>query len=72
MINPVQSEWTLVHEWLRSVKDDKELGRVFREYVEESCHSSWEGFSSRDMTGVRKMLVDLATYHGSVRDGGGQ
>jgi hypothetical protein len=40
--------------------------------VEESCHSSWEGFSSRDMTGVRKMLVDLATYHGSVRDGGGQ
>ena len=70
MTKQTESEWTLVNEWLRSVKDDKELGRVFREYVEESQHSSWEGFSHRDLTGVRRFLVDLATYHGSVRDSG--
>jgi hypothetical protein len=54
-------EWQMIHEFLRS-KTKEELGDVFKEYIEESCHGGWDGFSSRDVTGIRRMLMDLKIY----------
>lgn len=41
---------------------DAELGAVLREYIGESEHGSWEGFSARDQTGIYRMLEDMALY----------
>lgn len=32
------------------------------EYVAESNHQGWEGFSRRDLTGVRRFLEDFITF----------
>lgn len=40
-----------------------ELGGLLKEYIAESNHNSWEGFSSRDLTGIRKFLKDLMLYY---------
>lgn len=42
--------------------DNEKLGRIVREYLFESDHNSWEGFSPRDLTGIRKFNDDLALY----------
>lgn len=41
----------------------EELGGLLIEYVNESEHSGWEGFSSRDVTGIRRMLDDMVAYY---------
>jgi hypothetical protein len=38
------------------------LGDLLIEYLEESMHGSWEGFEARDVTGIRRMLVDMVLY----------
>jgi hypothetical protein len=53
--------------WVQET-DPAELKRVLDEYVGESTHGSWEGFTSRDVTGIRRFMDDLRTYHNSVRD----
>lgn len=55
------AEWGAIHELIKS-KTDEQLGNLIREYIEESCHGGWDGFSSRDVTGIRRMLVDVSTY----------
>lgn len=42
--------------------DSKELGDLFKEYLNESIHNGWDGFTTRDVTGIRRMLVDVVTY----------
>jgi hypothetical protein len=39
------------------------LGGLIKEYVAESNHNSWDGFSARDLTGVRNFIEDLMRYH---------
>lgn len=41
---------------------DAKLGRYLRDHVSESNHGGWEGFSSRDMTGIWRFLSDFYTY----------
>lgn len=36
-----------------------EIGRLVSYYINEANHEGWEGFSSRDLTGIRRMLVDM-------------
>lgn len=40
-----------------------ELGGLIKEYIAESNHGGWEGYNSRDMTGIRRFLTDLRIYH---------
>lgn len=40
-----------------------ELGGLIKEYVAEADHGGWEGYTSRDMTGIRRFLEDLVRYH---------
>jgi len=35
---------------------------VLAEYVSESNHGSWDGFTSRDVTGALRMLEDFILY----------
>jgi len=41
---------------------NEQAGKLIKEYVGESNHGSWEGFSSRDVTGIRRFLSDLRLY----------
>ena len=40
-----------------------ELGGLLKEYVAESNHNSWDGFTRHHMTGIRALLEDLMRYH---------
>lgn len=40
-----------------------DIGNLIAEYVNESEHSGWEGYSSRDLTGIRRFLLDVMRYH---------
>jgi hypothetical protein len=41
---------------------DEQLGKLVKEYVAEADHSSWEGFSSHDQTGIRRLFFDMMIY----------
>jgi len=41
----------------------EELGGLLVEYLLESEHSGWDGFTSRDRTGINRMLEDLMRYY---------
>lgn len=50
-------------------KSRRELGGLLAEYIHEAEFSSWEGFESRDVTGIRRLLTDMMVFHeASVRD----
>lgn len=55
-----QEEWDKINQWIK--QDPKRLGDSLKEYVEESIHGGWDGFSSRDLTGIRRLLLDLVTF----------
>ncbi len=38
---------------------DAELGAFLKEYLRESNHQGWDGFSSRDLTGIRRFIEDF-------------
>jgi hypothetical protein len=40
-----------------------ELGGLIKEYVAESNYWGWDGFNSRDLTGISRFLLDLMRYH---------
>jgi hypothetical protein len=40
-----------------------ELGGLIKEYIAESNHGSWDGFDSRDRTGIARLLQDIMTYY---------
>lgn len=42
--------------------EDADLGTLFREYIEESAHSGWEGYPQHELLGVFNMIVDMVTY----------
>lgn len=44
---------------------DAEVGALVKEYISESNHQGWDGFSRRDMTGIRNFLTDLRIYNES-------
>lgn len=35
---------------------------LFMEYMIEAEHGSWEGFTGRDRTGIRRFVADLILY----------
>lgn len=57
-----QKEWEAIRAFLKNTSPAA-LGDVFAEYVNESLHGSWDGFTHRDVTGIRRMLTDLIIYH---------
>lgn len=48
--------------WLKD-KDPAEVGRLLKEYVAESNHNSWDGYDRRDLTGIRRMFLDVMVYY---------
>lgn len=40
----------------------QQVADILAEYVQEAAHGGWEGFNARDLTGVRKLLKDMALY----------
>jgi hypothetical protein len=40
-----------------------ELGGLIKEYVAESNHGGWDGFSRHDITGIKKLFQDILIYH---------
>jgi hypothetical protein len=55
-------DWKTIHEMIRKLSD-YQLGALFREYYAESAHQGFDGFTSRDLTGIRKFLVDMELYN---------
>lgn len=45
-----------------SEMDATVLGQQFKEYIRDSEFGNWDGFSSRDVTGIRRMLSDFLLY----------
>lgn len=45
-----------------------ELGQALISYYLESDHSGWEGFESRDLTGIGRFLEDFVRYYTAARD----
>lgn len=41
---------------------DAELGALVREHLSESAHQGWDGFNSRDLTGIGRLLEDVEIY----------
>lgn len=41
---------------------DFEVGSRLKEYLRENEHQGWDGFDSRDLTGVRRMLEDFVLF----------
>jgi hypothetical protein len=41
---------------------NEQLGDLIREYVSESDHGGWDGFSFGDMLGIAALLSDVALY----------
>jgi hypothetical protein len=41
----------------------REVGGLLKEYIAESNHGGWDGYSRQDLTGIRKFLMDLMLYH---------
>lgn len=54
-----------IEQYLRDI-DPAEVGRLLKEYVAESVHNNWDGFTRADLTGIRRFLLDLELYHKSV------
>ena len=46
--------------------DPAELGRLLKEYVAESNHNGWDGWTSRDITGIRRLFEDMLRYYNGV------
>lgn len=42
--------------------EDQDLGTLLKEYVEESSHSSWEGYSEQEIKAVYEMFKDMVRY----------
>lgn len=54
-------EWADIHKDLARL-DDVTLGRIMREYIADSVHGGFDGFESRDVTGIRRFLTDFILY----------
>ena len=39
-----------------------QVSDLIAEYVQEAAHNGWEGFNRRDLTGINKLLKDIALY----------
>lgn len=62
-------DWALVNTLVREgTLTDEQLGRYFRSYVRESIHGGFDGFARRDMTGVRRLLVDVVAFAKAAND----
>lgn len=57
----MRKDFAEIHPWLESMTDEQ-LGKLVKEYVAEADHSSWEGFSSHDQTGIRRLFFDMMIY----------
>lgn len=42
--------------------EDEDLGALLKEYVEESAHSSWEGYTEQEVRAVYEMFKDMVRY----------
>ena len=50
------------HSMLEGGITNEQLGALVREYVLETEHGSWEGFSFLEQFGVAAFLADMARY----------
>jgi hypothetical protein len=50
-------------DYLTKNLSNEQLGALLKEYVEESAHSSWEGYENYQVRAIYEMFVDMATYH---------
>lgn len=41
---------------------NEQLGRLVREYVQESQHQGWDGFSPPDLQGAAELLSDVKRF----------
>jgi hypothetical protein len=48
--------------WIRDMPR-AELGGLIKEYIAESNHNGWDGFSQHHLTGIRLFLEDVMRYH---------
>lgn len=56
--------WKRLHDAEREISNIPlaTLGSRFREYVAESNHQGWDGFSPRELTTIRKLLEDFVLF----------
>jgi hypothetical protein len=59
---PISHPIARFEEWIKD-KDPTLIGRLLKEYIAESNHGSWEGFESREITTIAKLLADMYLYY---------
>lgn len=63
MLTPSALDWAAINKMVADgTYTDSELGAAVKSYIRESVHGGWDGFEKRDMTGVRRVLSDMAVY----------
>lgn len=63
--NPREDVLGNFERWIRNMPRS-ELGGLLKEYIAESNHSGWDGYDTRNLTGIRKLFKDLQAYHEGV------
>jgi len=60
-----ESEWAKFSPPVKYLKGltKTELGDLLVEYIEESEHSSWEGYEPDEVRVIYALFTDMATYH---------
>ena len=46
---------------------NEQLGRLIREYIQESQHNGWDGFESHHLVGVAELLSDIKLFGKSAK-----
>lgn len=58
---PLLNPEVVFESWAHNI-DPTELGRLVKEYIAESNHNGWDGFSRADKAGIRRLLTDMRVY----------
>jgi hypothetical protein len=57
----INAEWAAIRGYLADV-DDRDIGRDFKEYLEENMSDNWDLFTSQDVGSIRRILTDFLLY----------
>lgn len=52
-------------QWLGSASD-AEVGTILKEYLLESAHSGWDGFTFRQLLAFRRLFADINRFRESM------
>lgn len=46
--------------------DAEDLERLLVEYLQETDHAGWDGYTAQEQEAIQKFLVDVCLYHSEM------